>query len=157
MSIYKFDIALGQILRSTHFVDFFSAHKRTFSRIQHWTLNAVLWNTFCNSFSQGMSIDATQTFTLIILLSVIHLLSLKGLFELFQHSFFQLRKDQVVASMFCASHKTLAFGLPLIKTIFEGNAELASYCAPVMLIHPIQLFLGSLLAPRIRDKYVQAD
>jgi len=54
---------------------------------------------------------------------------------------------EAVAAAFCSSHKTLAFGLPLIQTIFEGNPNLAAYCAPLMLIHPLQLVLGSLLVP----------
>ena len=62
-----------------------------------------------------------------------------------------------------ASQKTLAFGLPLIKTIFEGSscprvtvcdacdllavrafpsdANLAYFCAPIMRLHPMQLTL----------------
>lgn len=54
-----------------------------------------------------------------------------------------------MAGMFCASQKTLAFGLPLINTIFEGSPNLAAYCAPIMFIHPLQLILGSLLIPRL--------
>jgi sodium/bile acid cotransporter 7 len=144
----------GQVLRTTKVIHYYQNHKKIFSRIQNWTLNAVLWNTFSNSFSQGMTVNMMQTISLILLLSVLHLLTLKGFFELFRSPFFQLDNDQIVAAMFCSSHKTLAFGLPLIKTIFEGSTELASYCAPVMLIHPIQLILGSLLAPQIRDNFV---
>jgi sodium/bile acid cotransporter 7 len=56
-------------------------------------------------------------------------------------------KEVVVAATFTASHKTMAFGLPLIKVIFEGNPNLASYCTPVMMIHPLQLSLGSMMVP----------
>jgi sodium/bile acid cotransporter 7 len=52
--------------------------------------------------------------------------------------------------------KTLAFGLPLVNTIFEGNANLAAYCAPLMIIHPLQLIVGSLLIPRL-EKYTEEE
>lgn len=56
-----------------------------------------------------------------------------------------------MAGMYCASHKTLAFGLPLVNTFFEGNSNLAAYCAPIMFIHPLQLVLGSLLTGTFAD------
>jgi solute carrier family 10 (sodium/bile acid cotransporter), member 7 len=58
--------------------------------------------------------------------------------------------------MFCASQKTLAFGLPLVNTVFEGSSNLASYCAPIMFIHPIQLIIGSLIVPRL-EQYMAGD
>jgi sodium/bile acid cotransporter 7 len=57
--------------------------------------------------------------------------------------------------MFCGSHKGLAFGLPLVNTIFEGNPNLAFYCAPIMFIHPLQLVVGSFVMPRLQQ-YVAA-
>jgi sodium/bile acid cotransporter 7 len=51
--------------------------------------------------------------------------------------------------MFVASHKTLAFGLPLISTVFAGDVNLAAYSAPIMLLFPLQLIIGSLLVPQL--------
>ena len=56
-----------------------------------------------------------------------------------------------MAATFCGAHKTLAFGLPLINTVFEGNPNLASYCAPIMLMHPLQLVIGSLVVPYFKQ------
>jgi sodium/bile acid cotransporter 7 len=41
--------------------------------------------------------------------------------------------------------------LPLINTIFEGNMNLAAYCAPLMIMHPLQIVVGSLLVPYLSD------
>ena len=87
---------------------------------------------------------------LILMLSVIHLGSLRVAFKLFESS--GCLRGDVIAAMFCSSHKTLAFGLPLVNTVFEGNPNLAAYCAPLMVIHPLQLLLGSLLLGRL-EKY----
>lgn len=84
---------------------------------------------------------------LLVLLAGVHLSSIFVLFKFFQFPKFNLGRREIVAATFCASHKTLAFGLPLIKTVFDGNPNLASYCAPIMLIHPLQLILGSLTVP----------
>ena len=76
-----------------------------------------------------------------------HAGSLFSLFSIFKSKLLNNTRGEAVAATFCSSHKTLAFGLPLINTIFEGNANLASYCAPIMLMHPLQLVIGSLIVP----------
>jgi sodium/bile acid cotransporter 7 len=83
------------------------------------------------------------------ILPAIHMASLAILFKVFQQPFWGLSRGETVAAMFCASHKTLAFGLPLVNTIFEGNPNMAAYCAPIMFIHPLQLIVGSLLVPKL--------
>lgn len=56
---------------------------------------------------------------------------------------------------FCASHKTLAFGMPLLATVFGGgHSDLALLSAPLLVCHPMQLFLGAMLVPRFR-RYVE--
>ena len=89
-----------------------------------------------------------------VILPMIHLGSLRISFKCFERCGFA--RGEVVAAMFCASHKTLAFGLPLVNTIFEGNPYVAAYCAPLMLIHPLQLVLGSLFIGRL-EKYSSGE
>jgi sodium/bile acid cotransporter 7 len=115
-----------------------------------------VWNAFCNAFSSGLGLALNHSLVLLILLPILHLASLGGLFKLFSLPFLKFSRSEAVAAMFCSSHKTLAFGLPLINTIFEGNPNLAAYCAPLMFIHPLQMTLGSLLLPRI-SKYTSEE
>ncbi len=112
-------------------------------------LLGIAWNAFCNAFSSGFGLDLRQSMVLLTLLPAVHLVSLAGLFKLFCLPIFGFSRGETVAAMFCASQKTLAFGLPLINTIFEGNANLAIYCAPLMFIHPLQMTLGSMFIPSI--------
>lgn len=81
------------------------------------------------------------------MLPLLHLGSLLSLFSVFRANILNNTPGEAVAATFCGAHKTLAFGLPLINTIFEGNPNLASYCAPIMLMHPLQLVIGSLMVP----------
>lgn len=111
----------------------------------------MVWNAFCNAFTKGIGIEVRHGIFLLGLLSSLHLGSFAVLMKFFSSKIFNFKRADVIAATFCTSHKTLAFGLPLLNTIFEGNANLAAYCAPVMFIHPLQLLLGSILAERIKN------
>lgn len=117
-------------------------------------LLGIVYNAFCNAFSKGLGLEVRHGLVLLALLPTLHLASLAVLKKLFELPLWNFNRGEVVAGVFCASHKTLAFGLPLVNTIFEGNPNLAAYCAPIMFIHPLQLVLGSLLIPRF-TKYTE--
>jgi len=63
----------------------------------------------------------------------LHTGSLLGLFSLFKSPFINLSKKEAVAAAFAASHKTLAFGLPLVKTVFEGTYKVFLFCQKLIL------------------------
>ena len=42
-------------------------------------------------------------------------------------------------------------GIPLITATYETSEKLALYTLPILVWHPTQLILGSLLAPRLSD------
>jgi len=65
------------------------------------------------------------------------------------------RKDQT-AAMFCATQKTLAFGMPLIKAFFEGSPHAALITTPLLVIHPLQLLIGSLMIPYLQ-RYIKQE
>ena len=106
-----------------------------------------MWNAFCNAFTSGLKLELSHGITLLVLLPLLHIGALLALFTLFRSKLLSNTPQEAMAATFCGAHKTLAFGLPLINTIFEGNPNLASYCAPIMLIHPLQLVIGSLAIP----------
>jgi solute carrier family 10 (sodium/bile acid cotransporter), member 7 len=118
-------------------------------------LLGIVYNAFCNAFSSGLGIEFSHSLALMSILPAMHLLSLGGLFKFFSLKLFKLSRPEIVSAMFCASQKTLAFGLPLVNTIFEGNSNLAAYCAPIMFIHPLQMIIGSLLLPNV-NMYTEA-
>ena len=103
-----------------------------------------------------MGLELKNVLTLLLLIPSLHVVSLVALFKVFKAKFLNFSRGEAVAGMFCASHKTLAFGLPLVNTIFEGNPNLAAYCAPIMFIHPIQLAIGSIASARLND-YTKGD
>jgi len=147
-------VAVGQMLRVTPAQQFYANHSKFWKRLQEVILLSILWNAFCSAISSNM-MPSQGLALLLVLLPMVHLAALAALFAFFSQ-LQVFRRGEVVAAMFCASQKTLAFGLPLIHTIFEGNPNLAAYCAPIMLIHPIQLILGSTLLP-VLQRYTAKD
>ncbi|KAL7478427.1 hypothetical protein ACHAW6_004192 [Cyclotella cf. meneghiniana] len=167
-------VAIGQALRSTSLKEVYSEHTGFFKRFQEVrciveffvititkcglfliaftcsrqiVLLGIVWNAFCNAFTSGLGLEVKHAVALLTLLPSIHAASLTTLFSFFRMNLFGFSPGESIAATFCAAHKTLAFGLPLINTIFEGNPHLASYCAPIMFMHPLQLVIGSLMMP----------
>lgn len=149
-------VGVGQALRATPMKQVYKVHSKKFKRLQEVILLGIVWNAFCNAFSKGLGLEVRHGLILLALLPTLHLGSLAVLKKLFELPFWNFTRGEVIAGVFCASHKTLAFGLPLVNTIFESNPNLAAYCAPIMFIHPLQLVLGSLLIPRF-TKYTEGD
>jgi hypothetical protein len=47
------------------------------------------------------------------------------------------------AALFCATQKTLAFGIPFIKTALSHRPDIAYILAPLLMYAPSQLLFGS--------------
>jgi sodium/bile acid cotransporter 7 len=147
-------VVVGQVLRQTSVKEFYDAHKKQFKRLQEVILLSILWNAFCTAWTQNSGLSLQDAVALLTILPVMHVASLAVIFGLFSR--LRFGRGDVVAALFCASQKTLAFGLPLIQTVFEGSSYVASYSAPIMLCHPLQLMIGSLLVPSL-EKYTAAE
>eukprot|EP00977_Amphora_coffeiformis_P013179 scaffold3402_cov169-Amphora_coffeaeformis.AAC.22 len=142
-------VAIGQALRGTPVKSFYEKHSKRFKRAQELILLSILWNAFCTAICKGLGLSLQHGIALGVLLPSLHAVSLFGLFKFFSLPILGFTRQDAVSAMFCASQKTLAFGLPLIQTIFEGNPNLALYCAPLMFFHPLELIMGSSLIPRL--------
>mmetsp|Transcript_32221 Transcript_32221/g.102728 ORF Transcript_32221/g.102728 Transcript_32221/m.102728 type:complete len:389 (+) Transcript_32221:66-1232(+) len=141
-------VFVGQGLRANQrLLALQATHKAKFKLASELTLLAIAWNAFCNSFTSGLGISLSDVLLLELGLAAVHggaLVLLKNFFS----KVLRTPKEDAIAAAFVASQKTLAMGLPLIKTVFAGSPDLAFFCAPIMLLHPTQLLIGSLLVPR---------
>jgi solute carrier family 10 (sodium/bile acid cotransporter), member 7 len=149
-------VIVGQVLRLTAVKKVYNKYTTFFKRMSEMLLLSILWNAFCNAFTHGLGIDVGNTISLTILLSTLYMLSLGAIFKLFSLPLFRLSRGEVVAGMFCGAQKTLAFGLPLVNTIFAGSPNLAAYVAPIMVVYPIQIVLGSTLLPAL-ERYIAGE
>ena len=57
------------------------------------------------------------------------------------------------AALLCSSQKTLAFGIPFIKTALGNRPDLANLLAPLLLYAPAQLVIGSsMFVPFLKEE-----
>ena len=58
--------------------------------------------------------------------------------------------------LFGCTHKTVSVGVPLINAMYEGNLNVGLYTLPLLIWHPMQLLVGSILAPKLKA-YVERE
>jgi len=138
----------GQLLRPA-VAGLLQGRKKVLSRTSETLLLAIVYTTFCDTFLRGFGLPASTVALLGATLSAAHLACLGVAWRL--AALLGLCARDRIAFAMCASHKTLALGLPLFKVIFHSRADLAVLCTPLLLQHPLQLLLGSVLAPRLKQ------
>jgi len=145
-------VAIGQVLRaSSARVRAFAANrKKLFKRFQEFTLCAILWNVFSDSFATGglASCGLRDIVSLLALLPVLHYGLLMGCRKVFRA--FGYGESDAIAGAYTSSHKTIALGIPVLKTVLDGHPDLALITAPLMMLHPIQLVVGSAMTSRFQ-------
>ena len=50
-------------------------------------------------------------------------------------------------SIFGCPSKTIALGIPVINSLYQGNPYLGLYALPILIWHPMQVVVGTLLGP----------
>lgn len=159
-------IVIGVLLRhyNNSIKQFAIQYNKQFKRIQDIILLSILWNAFCNALIQNdmNSLPYRTIINLIIVLSSMHITALGSIWLIYTKVLKNRTKTTIIArtdiisALFCSSQKTLAFGLPLLHTIFYNNPYVAYYSIPIILLHPLQVMIGSLLVSPLQ-KYVVAD
>ena len=61
-----------------------------------------------------------------------------------------LPPGDVICALFCASHKSLTLGIPVMKIVFPDHPRFGLLSAPLLMYHPIQIVLGGVLVPSVR-------
>jgi sodium/bile acid cotransporter 7 len=143
----------GQLLRSIFGEALASApsSKKLISRTSESLLLLTIYSTFCDTFLSGFGLTPIKLGTLLVLVAATHGAFLTAAWKL--GGLLKLRAGDRVTVMLAPTQKTLAFGLPLIKLVFSGRADLGMLCTPLLLQHPLQLIVGSALTPRLK-RYV---
>lgn len=143
-------IIIGQLLQ--HFVvpakEFVKRYKQYFKTAQECCLLFIIYTVFCKTFYNGMETDVAQIFLMIVLqfgmLCVLMVLAWVCLRILFRNE----PKLQAMG-LFGCTHKTVAMGVPLINAIYESNPNVGLYTLPLLIWHPMQLVVGSFVAPYV--------
>lgn len=145
-------IAVGQLLQkfSKTVVNFVKKYKKYFKQAQEYCLVFIIYTVFCRTFLEGSEAKAADIFIMIAIQFAL-LCSLMVLAWYLMKLLFRNRPKLRVMGLYGCTHKTVAMGVPLINAIYESNPNVGLYTLPLLIWHPMQLVIGSALAPRIAN------
>ncbi|XP_074010891.1 sodium/bile acid cotransporter 7 isoform X2 [Numenius arquata] len=144
-------LIIGQIVRR-YIKDWLERKKPPFGTISSCVLLMIIYTTFCDTFANP-NIDLDK-FSLIIIVFIIFSVQMSFMFLTF---LFSTRNNSsftpadTVAIVFCSTHKSLTLGIPMLKIVFAGYEHLSLISVPLLIYHPAQILLGSLLVPTIKS------
>ncbi|XP_015716646.1 sodium/bile acid cotransporter 7 isoform X1 [Coturnix japonica] len=144
-------LIIGQIVRR-YIKDWLERRKPPFGTISSCVLLMIIYTTFCDTFANP-NIDLDK-FSLIIIVFIIFSVQMSFMFLTF---LFSTRNNSgftpadTVAIIFCSTHKSLTLGIPMLKIVFAGYEHLSLISVPLLIYHPAQILLGSLLVPTIKS------
>jgi sodium/bile acid cotransporter 7 len=111
-------------------------------------LLAIIFHVFSKTFLKPLPITPRDLFFVVVctlcqqllLLSLIAVTTIKLQFD---------RKD-VIALIFAGSHKSLTLGMPILLAMY-GESVPAYIVLPLLVYHPMQIVVGSILAPKCAE------
>ncbi|GAA0831338.1 bile acid:sodium symporter [Marinomonas arenicola] len=144
-------MVIGQVIRP--FIgEWLRQYKSVTSKLDKLVILLIVYNAFCDSVVRGVwhDFDVMTLFTVIVLCTVILLLMIVLLMSLSKGLGFS-PEDQA-AALFCGTKKTLAAGVPMAKVIFGASPMLGMLLLPIMIYHPLQIFICAVLANKLAAK-----
>ena len=144
-------IVVGQLLK--YFVpavaNFVKKHKPKFKKAQMYILVFIVYTIFCRTFiNPDGQVPAKDVFIMIAFIFLSLVILMAGAWYLLR-LFFRKEIKLRVMGLYGCTHKTSAMGIPLINAVYEGTPALALYTLPLLIWHPMQLVIGTFLAPRL--------
>ena len=109
---------------------------------------AIMYNTFCNTFKGGFGVAAEVSALFAILAECLVWHEASCIF--FAANAVKPARRDAVAAVYMGSQKTLAFGLPLIKALFEGARIRRGCASPRWCTIPCRS-RSAALVPRLRS------
>jgi len=150
-------LAIGQTFRAFVLKERYMNYKKTCSRITDLLLISIVYATFCDVFARGgLGVSGGSLVFLMAILPTAFAFSQLLMFMFSKLPFVKLSRKDQVAAMFCSTQKTLAFGMPIIQSFFEKSPNLALISTPLLVLHPFQLLIGSVMVPYLQ-KYISEE
>lgn len=136
---------VGMLLRPHlhHWVD---RHKAWVTRISNAVIVFIVYTAFCDSFVESIWSKYGADVTLKLLAWICLLFLAMSLLIYATCRALRLNREDWIAAYFCSVKKTLAMGVPLAMLIFGANSDLPLILLPIMLYHPLQIFVNGMFA-----------
>ena len=144
-------LLIGQVLRPPLLKQgvLSGGSKKLLSRTSETCLLVIVYSTFCDTFLRGFGLPAKTLAGLFTIVGATHAAGLLAVWQV--GGLARLAAAQRITLTLCATQKTLALGLPLLKIIFASRPDLGLLCTPLLIQHPLQLVVGSLLSPKFNE------
>jgi sodium/bile acid cotransporter 7 len=142
--------AIGQAMRNMGFL-WMVEHKVISRNTCQCMILFILWAAFSNSFEQRVFsseeiVHLPKLFGFLILLTVLVRVLVPASCKLTG-----MHEEHRPSAFFCSTEKTLAAGLPMATALFgSDNPALAILILPVLIYHPVQLFMDGVIASKWR-------
>ncbi|MBN3294337.1 NTP7A protein, partial [Polypterus senegalus] len=144
-------LIVGQIVRR-YIKEWLERKKPPFGAISSCVLLMIIYTTFCDTFSNpNIDLDKFSLVVIVFIIFSIQLTFMLLIFILSTREKSGFTPADTVAIMFCATHKSLTLGIPMLKIVFEGYEHLSLISVPLLIYHPAQILLGSVLVPTIKS------
>jgi sodium/bile acid cotransporter 7 len=147
-------LVLGQLLRPL-LGKFFARHKKYTNVIDKVVILLLVYAAFCNSMVSGMWQTQGDTVILTAFIGSAVLLAVILLLTTSTSKLLKFNHADKVAAVFCASKKSLAAGAPMAALIFGNNPGLGLILLPIMIYHPLQLIVCSVMAEAYATQHKQ--
>jgi len=122
------------------------SNKTWFTRISNAVIVFIVYSAFCDSVKEDIWHKHGVEDTSLTLLLVVVLFTAMSLLVAAACKLAKLGREDGIAAYFCSVKKTLAMGVPLAALIFGHTPGLSLILLPIMLYHPLQLFVNGVLA-----------
>uniref|UniRef100_A0A4W6FE94 Sodium/bile acid cotransporter n=1 Tax=Lates calcarifer TaxID=8187 RepID=A0A4W6FE94_LATCA len=144
-------LILGQVCRG-FLREFIERRKPPFGAVSSAVLLMIIYTTFCDTFSNpNIELDPTSLLLVVLIIFSIQVSFMLLTFAFSTRSGSGFSPADTVAIMFCSTHKSLTLGIPMLKIVFAGYEHLSLISVPLLIYHPAQILLGSVLVPTIRS------
>lgn len=123
-------------------------HKKGINVVDRLTILLLVYTSFCDSVKWGVWSNHGWSIVIATLAGTALLFFLAfGIVSAACDALGFSREDRI-AAVFCGSKKTLASGVPMAQLIFGSTPSLGLILLPIMIYHPLQLVICSVLAGR---------
>ncbi len=144
----------GQAIKKMNLVSRTTLRKLPFSTARSVILLTIIYTTFCSTFSRELDVSSWVLGGLFVCLLLMQLGNMCAVRWIADAAGGFTRRD-TVAIVFCSVHKSLTMGMPIIGIVFDGNPDLGLITMPLLVYHPMQILLGSLMVPAL-TRWVKA-
>jgi len=146
-------LIIGQVIRQMGLKGWADRQRKKLSSISNVIILVIVFAAFCNSVKADLwSVHGWGTFGAAGL-GVVILLGVATVGASQVGRWLKLAPSESIVMLFSGSQKSLATGVPLAKVIFGTHPGLGLILLPIMIYHPLQLFVCGALGGRHAKKF----